>query len=132
MAAGAEFTPDVDAFESGLGFAVDLKKQDFVGKEALLRNHSQPRRVLRGLTFNSHEAPVHGDGVFVGRRQVGVITSATLSPALDCAIAMARIAVEHSDTPTLEVGKLDGHSKRLMATTCDIPFVDPTRSRARA
>jgi len=133
MAAGAEFGPDIDVFESGLGFAVDLKKSEFVGKDALTRNQQSPRRVLKGLRFNSHEAPVHGDPIMIGRRQVGVITSAAVSPSLDCAIAMARIAVEHAEVGhSLEVGKLDGHSKRLQALCCDIPFVDPTRSRARA
>lgn len=133
MAAGAEFSADVDAFEAGLGFAVDLNKSDFVGKAALERNQSQTRRVLKGLKFKGHEAPVHGDAVMFGRRQIGVITSATVSPMFDCAIAMARIAVEHADTgKLLEVGKLEGHSKRLQAEVCDIPFFDPTRSRARA
>ena len=133
MAAGAEFSPDVDAFEAGLGFAVDLKKDDFIGKKALERNQQNPRRVLKGLRFLGHEAPVHGDPVMLGRRQIGVITSATVSPALDCAIAMARLAIEHAEPgSTMEVGKLDGHGKRLEATCCEIPFVDPTRSRARS
>ncbi len=133
MAAGAEFTPDVDAFEAGLGFAVDLKKESFIGKQALLRNSESPRRVLKGLRFYGHEAPAHGDPVMAGRRNIGVVTSATVSPALDAAIAMARLSVEHADTGTeIEVGKLDGHGKRLKAEVCDIPFVDPTRSRARA
>ncbi len=133
MAAGAEFAPDVDAFEAGLGFAVDLKKNDFVGLEALKRNAASPRRVLKGLRFQGHEMPSHGDPVMVGRRTVGVVTSATVSPALDCAIAMARLSVEHAANNTeIETGKLDGHGKRLLAEICDIPFVDPTRSRARA
>jgi len=132
MAAGAEFAADVDAYEAGLGFAVDLKKDNFVGRAALLRNSESPRRVLKGLRFIGHEAPAHGDPVMVGRRHTGVITSATVSPAFDCAIAMARLSVEHSETGTeIEVGKLDGHGKRLKAQICDIPFVDPTRSRAR-
>ncbi len=133
MAANAEFAVDVDAFEAGLGFAVDLKKTDFVGKAALERNCDKPRRVLIGLKFSSHETPIQGDGVFVGRQQIGVITSATNSLALDCAIAMARIAVEYAQSEDqLEIGKLDGHGKRLEAERCSIPFVDPTRSRARA
>ena len=133
MAAGAEFGPDVDVYESGLGFAVDLRKEAFVGRAALERNKSAQRRVLRGLLFGGHEAPAHGDPVMVDRRQVGVVTSATVSPALDRAIAMARIAVEHAELGgEVEVGKLDAHSKRLRARCCDIPFVDPTRSRARA
>ncbi|OED35218.1 hypothetical protein AB833_30950 [Chromatiales bacterium (ex Bugula neritina AB1)] len=85
------------------------------------------------MKFKSHEAPVQGDPVMIGRRQVGVITSATVSPAFDCAIAMARLAVEHAEEgQPLEVGKLGGHGKRLLAECCSIPFVDPTRSRARA
>jgi len=97
------------------------------------RNAQHPRRVLKGLRFRGHEAPTHGDPVMIGRRQVGVVTSATVSPAHDCAIAMARISIEHADTGTqIETGKLDGHGKRLLADICDVPFVDPSRSRARA
>ncbi len=133
MAGGAEFSPDVDAFEAGLGFAVDLKKNQFIGMDALKRNAEHPRRVLKGLQFKGHEAPLHGDPVMVGRRHVGVVTSATVSPALDCAIAMARVSIEHAQTGNeIETGKLDSHGKRLIAEICDIPFVDPTRSRARA
>ena len=131
MAAGAEFGPDVDAYESGLGFAVDLKKPDFVGREALARNQESPRRALVGLRFHGNEVPVHGDGVYVDKRQVGVITSAVRSPALGCAIAMARVSTEWLGTEQIEVGKLDGHMKRLTATFCDVPFVDPQRERPR-
>ena len=132
MAAGAEMTADVDAFEAGLGFAVDLRKEQFVGRDALARNKQQQRRVLTGLRLAGHEPPAHGDPVMLGRRQVGVVTSATVSPALDCSIAMARIAIEHAeDDTTLEVGKLEANGKRLKATTCRIPFIDPDRSRAR-
>ena len=131
MAADAEFGPDVDAWESGLGFAVDLKKPDFIGKEALVRNRESPRRMLVGLQFDGNEVPVHGDGVYVDKRQVGVITSAARSPALGCAIAMARVSTEWAQSEHLEVGKLDGHMKRLTATVCSVPFVDPTRERPR-
>jgi len=133
MSAGAEFSAEVDAHEAGLGFAVDLKKTDFIGKAALQRNAQNPRRVLKGLQLLGLEAPVHGDPVMIGRRQVGVVTSATVSPAKQCAIAMARLSIEHAELGNeVEIGKLDGHGKRLMAKVCDIPFVDPTRSRARA
>ena len=75
--------------------------------------------------------PVHGDGVYVDRRQVGVVTSATRSPVLGCAIAMARVSTEWAESEQLEVGKLDGHMKRLTATVCAVPFVDPKRERPR-
>jgi len=135
MAAGNEFGPDVDAFESGLGFAVDLSKERFIGRDALHRNSTSAavRRKLVGLKFSGNEVPLHGDPVYIDRRQVGVVTSATRSPALGCAIAMARINSEFAmEKQNIEVGKLDGYKKRLLASVCSVPFIDPTRSRARA
>ncbi|MEX0366804.1 MAG: DUF1989 domain-containing protein [Ruegeria sp.] len=132
-AADAEFAPGVDAFEAGLGFAVDLNKADFTGKAALERNARDPRRMLKGLLIDCDDVPAHGAHVYLGERQVGVVTSATRSPSLERAIAMARLSVEHSDNETrLEIGQLDGRMKRLGATVTDIPFIDPQRKRARA
>ena len=80
-----------------------------------------------------NEAPTHGDAIFVGREQVGTITSACVSPEIGHAIAMARVAIENADLGTeLEVGKLDGHMKRLPGTVVDLPFLDPKREKARA
>lgn len=133
MLAGAEFGPDVDAIESGLGFAVDFNKSDFIGKSALERNRAAQRRSLVGLRFLGNEVPAHGDGVFVGREKVGVVTSACYSPQLGHAIAMARIAIENSATDTaLETGKLDGQMKRLPCTVATLPFIDPNREKPRA
>jgi len=121
------------AIESGLGFAVDLKKADFIGKSAIERNRAAPRRQLVGLLLDGEEAPIHGDGVFVERRQVGVVTSAIRSPELAGVVAMARVAVENANLgDQLEVGKLDQHSKRLPALVTGVPFIDPTRVKARA
>jgi aminomethyltransferase len=133
MIAGAEFGPDVDAMESGLGFAVDFKKETFIGRDALERNAGAVRRKLVGLKFFDKEAPSHGDPVFVGREQVGVVTSATHSPHFGHAIAMARVAIEVSENDqALEVGRLDGHMKRLSCTVSTLPFLDPKREKARA
>ncbi len=132
-AANAEFAPGIDAFEAGLGFAVDLTKTSFLGKDALERNAREPRRVLKGLLIGCDDVPAHGTPVFSGERQVGVVTSATRSPMLEHAIAMARLSVEHAENGTqLEIGQLDGRMKRLGATVSDIPFIDPQRKRARA
>lgn len=133
MSAGAEFGPDADAMESGLGFAIDFKKDTFIGRTALERNAVAPRRKLVGLTFAGSELPSHGDGVFDGREQVGVITSACNSHQLGHAIAMARIAIEDAiDGRALEVGRLDGHMKRLPCEVGPLPFLDPKREKARA
>ena len=86
----------------------------------------------RGLTLEADEVPVHGDGVFEGRRQVGVVTSAVRSPTLSKVIAMARVATENAAVGgSLEVGKLDGHMKRLRCEVVPVPFVDPQRAKPR-
>ena len=133
MISGAEFGPDADAFEAGLGFAINFNKADFIGRTALERNAAAQRRKLVGLHIAGNEAPNHGDGVFLGREQVGTITSACASPYFGHAIAMARVAIENADIgSTLEIGKLDGHMKRLSASVVALPFLDPNREKARA
>ncbi len=133
LAGAQEFSAGSDAYEAGLGFAVDLNKSAFVGRDALTRNAQAPRKRLRGLMFDCDDVPASGAPVFAGERQVGVVTSATRSPMFECAIALARLSVEHCESGTaLEVGQLDGRMKRLTATVTDIPFFDPKRERARA
>lgn len=131
-AGGAEFGTGVDAYEAGLGFAVDLKKADFIGKAALERNAAAPRRVLKGLLLDCQDVPPHGAPVYRNERQVGVVTSATHSPLLERAIAMVQLNVEHAETgQTLEVGLLDGRMKRLSGEVTAVPFIDPQRKKAR-
>jgi aminomethyltransferase len=130
-----EFTDETDPFEAGVGFTVPLKskEEDFLGREALIRRKANPMRKLVGLELNGNEPGVHGDCVHVGRPQIGVVTSATRSPILNKNIALCRIDIAHSQPGTkVEVGKLDGHQKRIPATVVSFPFYDPDKSRVRA
>lgn len=133
--AGYEFCDQTDPFEAGIGFAVPLatKEDDFIGREALLRRKAHPQRSLAGLELAGDEPAGHGDGVYLGRAQVGVVTSAARSPLLRKNIALARLDVACSELGTaLEVGKLDGHQKRIPATVVRFPFYDPEKTRVRA
>jgi aminomethyltransferase len=131
--AGYEFDDQVDPFEAGIGFAVALDGEDFVGREALLERHDHPQRVLAGLELEGNEAAGHGDEVWVDRRRVGVITSGTRSPLLGTSIALCRMAVQYAELGTaVEVGKLDGLQKRLPATVVRFPFYDPEKKRPRS
>ena len=133
--AGYEFCDQTDPFEAGIGFTVPLrsKNEDFIGREALARRSEHPQRKLVGLEMEGDEAVGHGDCVHVGRAQVGVITSATRSPILKKTIALARIDVAHGELGTeVEVGKLDGHQKRLPARIVRFPHYDPEKTRVRA
>ena len=129
--AGSEFDDQVDPFEAGIGFTVTKDKdEDFVGREALRERREHPQRTLVGLELEGNEPAGHGDGVYAGRQQVGVVTSGTRSPILKKNIALARVAVQHRDPGTaLEVGKLDGHQKRIAARGRPLPVL---RSREDA
>jgi len=131
--AGYEFDDQVDPFEAGIGFAVDLEtEEDFVGRDALRERKAHPQRVLVGLELEGNETAGHGDDVYVGRRKVGVVTSGTRSPVLKKNIALCRIAVEYADLGTsVEVGKLDGLQKRIPARVVPFPFYDPEKKRPR-
>ncbi len=132
--AGYEFSDQTDPFEAGIGFTVPLKtkQDDFIGKASLIKRKENPQRVLVGLELSGDEMAANGDGVDIGRNQVGEITSAVRSPILRKNLALARVQIEHSAIGTeLEVGKLDGQQKRLPAKVVAFPFYDPTKSRVR-
>ena len=132
--AGYEFDDQVDPFEAGIGFTVPADKtDDFVGREALLERRAHPQRVLVGLELEGNEPAGHGDCVHVGRPQIGVVTSGIRSPLLGKTIALARLDVHFAELGTeVEVGKLDGHQKRIPATVVRFPFYDPEKLRPRS
>ncbi|MXW89680.1 MAG: DUF1989 domain-containing protein, partial [Acidimicrobiaceae bacterium] len=132
--AGYEFCDQTDPYEAGIGFTVPLKtkEDDFIGRDALLKRRDNPQRRLVGLEVAGGEPAAHGDGVYAGRNQVGVVTSAAISPILRKNIALCRMAVEHAEIGTeVQVGKLDGHEKRIAAEVVRYPFYDPDKSRVR-
>ena len=133
--AGYEFDDQIDPFEAGIGFTVPLKSknEDFIGRDALIKRKETPQRKLVGLELLGEETAALGDCVHVGRHQVGVVTSGTRSPILKKNVALCRMAVEHAQPGTkVDVGKLDGHQKRLPATVVRFPFYDPEKTRLRA
>jgi len=134
--AGYDFSDQTDPFEAGIGFTVPLKSKpdDFIGRDALIRRKENPMRKLVGLEIDSAVDVGHGDCIHVGRAQVGEVTSAMRSPLLGKNIALARVDVAHADVGTvLEIGKLDGHQKRLPAVVAPtVAAYDPTKERPRS
>ncbi len=132
---GYEFDDQTDPFEAGIGFTCPLKSKDepFIGRNALIERKAHPRHKLVGLDIEGNDAVGHGDCVHVGRAQVGIVTSSTRSPLLKKNIALARMDITHAEPGTeVEVGKLDGHQKRLPARIVTFPHYDPTKARVRA
>ena len=132
---GYEFDDKTDPFEAGIGFTVPLKtkEDDFIGKEELIKRKNNPQKKLVGLELVGHEPAVTGNTVHIGRGQVGVITSGMLSKTLNKNIALCRIDVKHAEIGNeVEVGKMDGHQKRIPAKIVPFPFYDPQKTKVRA
>ncbi len=133
--AGYDFSDQTDPFEAGIGFTVPLKSKpdDFIGRDALIRRKEHPSRKLVGLDIDSNVGVDHADCIHIGRAQIGEVTSSMRSPLLDKNIALARIDVAHADIGTqVEVGKLDGHQKRLPAEIVPFAHYDPKKERPRS
>jgi aminomethyltransferase len=133
--ANYEFTSETDPFEAGIGFTVPLKSKmdDFIGKAALIERKDHPRRKLVGLEIDSNEPVGHGDCIHIGRAQVGVVTSSCRSPLLGKNIALARVDALNSAIGTdVEIGKGDGHAKRLPAKIVKFAHYDPEKTRPRS
>ena len=55
-----------------------------------------------------------------------MIASGTRSPTLRKNVALCRMSTQFAEIGTeVEVGKLDGHQKRIPATVVPFPFYDP-------
>lgn len=133
--AGYDFSDQTDPFEAGIGFTVPLKSKpdDFIGRDALIRRKEHPSRKLVGLDIHSNVDVGHGDCIHIGRAQIGEVTSSMRSPILGKNIALARVDVAHHDIGTaVEIGKLDGHQKRLPATIVPFAHYDPQKTRPRS
>ena len=69
----------------------------------------------------------------MGRGTVGVITSGMISSKLNKNIALCRMDVKYSDIGTdVEVGKIDGHQKRIAAKVVKFPFYDPEKLKVKS
>ena len=132
---GNEFDGQVDPFEAGVGFTVPLKtkEDDFIGKDELIKRKENPQKKLVGLELIGKELANHGDCVHIGRSQVGVITSGCISPTLNKNIALCRMDIVHSEIgKDVEVGKIDGHQKRIPAKIVGFPHYDPQKLRVKS
>ena len=130
-----EFDDTTDPFEAGIGFTVPLKTKeaDFIGKAALVERKAHPQKKLVGLEIHADEPVGKDDCVHIGRPQIGLVTSGMKSPILKKNIALARIDVAHAEPGTeVEIGKLDGHMKRIPATIVGFPHYDPKKERPRS
>jgi aminomethyltransferase len=119
---GHELSRDISPLEAGLAWITKLDKGAFVGKAALERQKSaglQRRRV--GLVMQERGIPREGYPVFAGDREVGFVTSGTMSPTLKVGVALALVDPEAAQEDTaLAVAIRD---RRMLGKVVRPPFV---------
>ena len=119
---GHELSPEISPLEAGLGWITKLDKSSFIGRDALLAQKAGgvPRRLV-GLALTEAGVPRADYSVFAGERQVGTITSGTLSPSLRVGIALALVEPGSAAIGTpLAVGI---RNRRVGAEVVKTPFV---------
>jgi aminomethyltransferase len=119
---GHELSRDISPLEAGLAWITKLDKVDFVGKAALVAQKAAgvPRRRI-GLVMEERGIPRDGYPLFAGDREVGVVTSGTMSPTLKLGIALA--LVEPAAAGLDEELEVAVRSRRMRARVVRPPFV---------
>lgn len=123
---GHELSEEIDPYQAGLGFAVNLKDRTFPGRDVLAHRQTEPRSQVRvGLELSGRRVPREQYPVLAGVEQVGVVTSGTFSPTLEKPIAMAYVRSELAGVGT-ELS-VDIRGKLEAARVVPLPFYSRPR-----
>lgn len=95
---GQELGMDISPYEAGLGWAVNLNKGDFIGREpmATIKENKPSRKTVGFKYVGRGGAPRTHYPVAVDGEIVGEVTSGTMSPTLGENIGLALIKAEHA------------------------------------
>ena len=113
----------INPFEAGLGFCVNMDKEDFIGRDALL--NKDKGTCLFGLTCET-ETPVSGSKVLDGDKIVGHITAGVHSLTLDTGIGYVRF-YEPKDWPGKELILKLPNGENHKSKVVNLPFFDPEK-----
>ena len=116
---GHEMDETITPFEAGLGFAVKMRKPDFIGRKAL-EGHENPERVRVGLKVTGRGIAREEQDVYAGGAKIGRTTSGTFCPFLQAACAMALVARSGSAAGTAV--EADVRGRRVPAEIVPLPF----------
>ena len=129
---GQDIHTEYNPYEAGIGFAVRLKKGDFIGRDALVGIRSEGiTRKLCCMTLDDPDEVVLGkEPILHGDDVLGYVSSAGYGYSIGRGIAYGYLPVEHSDIGTkLEVLYF---GKRRQVTVTAEPLYDPVMDRLKA
>jgi aminomethyltransferase len=118
---GHELSPEITPLEAGLDHFVKLNKDSFIGKEALVRQHTQGlQRKLAGFEMVGRGIPRHGYDIMDDANRIGFVTSGSHSPTLGKNIGMAMLDIGYCQ-PGTEFDVII-RNRPVRARTVELPF----------
>ena len=127
-----DVTPDTTPWEAGLGWRVNLKKGDFLGRDALVaQQQAGVARRLCTFTLESMAYPVSGEAIIVPEsgEVVGFTTSANFGHTVGKPIAYGYLPIEHCERTDFII---EVYGEPITAIRHDRPLHDPDSSRLKA
>ena len=116
---GHEMNDQITPLEADLGFAVKMKKEDFIGKSAIEAKLPLTRKRV-GLKVTGRGIVREEQTVYAGDQVIGATTSGTHCPYLGYAVAMALLDVNYTE-PGTEV-EVDVRGKKVPCQVVELPF----------
>ena len=127
---GIEYDPTVSPYECGLGWAVDLDKGDFQGREALANAAEETSLRLTSVELESGGDEASGAPLLVDGEEVGLVTQAVESPYRDGkTVGLAKIRKELREPGTAVQARVG--EETVKGEVVRHPVYDPERKRAK-
>lgn len=119
---GNDIDQTTNTLEAGLGWITKLKKPEFIAKDVLLKVKEEGlKRKLIPMVSEEKAFPRHGYDLSVDGKVVGHITSGTVSPILDKAIALGYVESQYCKEGSNINFVIRG--KEIPAVVTKLPFV---------
>ena len=119
---GNDIDQSTNPLEAGLGWITKLNKNDFIGKESLIKiKTDEVKRKLVPLVSDEKVFPRHGHELSIDGEIIGSVTSGTVSPILDKPIALGYVDSSYGNLDTKINFLIRG--KEIPARIVKLPFV---------
>jgi 4-methylaminobutanoate oxidase (formaldehyde-forming) len=126
----SDITPDYTPYEAGLGFRVNLKKNDFIGREALaVQKAKGAERKLCTFTLEKPLPVYGGEAVIHDGKVVGVTTSGNYGYTVGKSIAYAYLPTALAGEAAFEI---ESFGEASPARRHDGALYDPSNARLKA
>lgn len=116
---GHELDDNITPLEAGLGFAVKMNKENFIGRQGII-DRGEPLRSRVGLKITGRGIARENCPVFFDDKEIGRTTSGTHAPYLGYPIAMALVDPKYGKVGTDLLVEIRG--KRIPAEIVPLPF----------